>query len=187
MKGKIFVVTGTSGSGKTTLAEKILKDSKLNISKIVTCTTRPPRGREQNGVHYNFLSRNEFEQKIFENKFFEYAEVYGNYYGSLKIEVNKLIESGKNVLFVVDVQGAETLKKNYSEIITIFIKTPSISELKIRLEKRAEDSIERINERIAIAEQEEKKSILFDYVIINDNLDLAVNQLKEIIRNNSMH
>lgn len=187
MKGKIFVVTGTSGSGKTTLAEKILNDSKLNISKIVTCTTRAPRGREQNGVHYNFFSKDEFEKKISENKFFEYAEVYSNYYGSLKIDVNKLLDSGKNVLFVVDVQGAETLKKNHSEIITIFVKTPSISELKNRLEKRAEDSIERINERIAIAEQEEKKATMFDYIIINDNLDLAVNQLKEIIRNNSIH
>jgi guanylate kinase len=182
MDGKIFVITGTSGSGKTTLANNVLNDTSMNISKVVTYTTRSLRGNEKNKVHYNFVSRECFEKLISENKFFEYAEVYGNYYGSLTSDVEKIIKSGKNVLFVIDVQGAENLKNSNKGIVTIFITAPSFSELKKRLEKRAEDSKEKILERLLVAEKEEEKKYLFDYVLINDEVRKAIIELKAIIK-----
>jgi guanylate kinase len=172
MKGKIFVVTGASGSGKTTLAMSVLKDKELNLEKVITCTTREPRSGEINGKDYNFFSREEFEK------------VYGNYYGSQKKDVDARINSGKNVLFVIDVQGAETLEARDSDVISIFVKSPSISELKIRLEKRGEDSPEKINTRLRIAKAEEEKAPLFDYIIVNDILDDAIDELKRVIRTN---
>lgn len=184
MKGKIFVITGTSGSGKSTLASAVLEDYEMNIAKVTTCTTRDPRGEERNGIDYNFLSRAEFENFIEKDALFEHAEVYGNYYGSLRKDVNALLDSGKNVLFVIDVQGAETLENINKEIVTIFVRTPSILELRKRIEKRAEDSVEKIEQRLSIAKKEEEKAPLFDYIIINDILDTAITELKSIIKQN---
>jgi len=182
MKGKIFVITGTSGSGKTTLANAIIKHSELNLSRVVSYTSRSPRGGEKNGVHYNFISREQFEKFIEQGEFFEHAEVYGNYYGSLKNDVNCLLDSGKNVLFVIDVQGAETIKRREEEIVTIFVRTSSINELRKRIEKRGEDSPEKINQRLETAKFEEEKASLFDHVLVNDVLSKSINELCELIK-----
>ena len=182
MGGKVFVITGASGSGKTTLAMAALEDPQLSLSKVITCTSRAPRGEEKNGVDYRFFTRPEFEKMAEEGKFFEHAEVYGNYYGSLKEDVNAILESGKNVLFVVDVQGAEYIKKRHPKAITIFVKAPSVEEMKRRLEGRRQDSPEKIKERLEQAMAEEEKAPLFDHTLMNDVLEDAVEEIKRIIR-----
>ena len=184
MKGKLFVITGTSGSGKTTLAMDVLGDRTLNLEKVITCTTREPRHGEVNGKDYNFFSKEEFEKLIEEDAFFEHAQVYGAYYGSQKKDVDALLESGKNVLFIIDVQGAETLESKDSKTISIFVKAPSIQELKNRMEQRGQDSPEKINLRLKIAKAEEEKAPLFDYIIVNDILKEAIAELKRVIRSN---
>jgi guanylate kinase len=178
--GKIFVFTGPSGAGKTTIAQTILKETSF-FQRIVTYTTRDSREGEMNGIDYNFVSREKFEQLIKNNELLEYANVYGNYYGSLRSDVEKIIASGKNVLFVIDVQGALTIKKKFPSAITIFIKTPSLQVLRERLLKRASDSIEIIEKRLGVAEQELCIENKFDFVVVNDSLSQAVNQTKKII------
>jgi len=180
MSGKVFVFTGPSGAGKTTLAQVILKEMD-SFQRIITYTTRGMREGEKDGIDSNFVSRKKFEQFIKDDKLLEHAIVYGNYYGSLRSDVEKIIASGKNVLFVVDVQGALTIKKKFSSAITIFVKTPSLQELRERLEKRALDSKEIIEKRLTTAEQELVLEGKFDFVVVNDVLLEAVARVKEII------
>ena len=180
--GKVFVFSGPSGAGKTTLADKVLSEFDF-FQKIVTYTTRPSREGEKNGVDYNFVSKEKFEEFIKNNEMLEYATVYGNYYGSRKSEVEKVISSGKSVLFVVDVQGAITIKKKFSSAITIFIKAPSIEIMKERLIRRGKDSMEVIDRRVDSAKKEMPLEKEFMHTIINDNLDIAVSEAKKLILN----
>jgi guanylate kinase len=178
----IFVISGCSGAGKTTIAEEVVSQ---NVAvRLVTCTTRKKREGEKDKVDYNFFSRKKFEGLLKKNAFLEWAEVYGNYYGSLKSDAQKLLDSGKNVLIVVDVQGALSIKKIFSGAILIFVKAPSIDELKKRLLSRGKDTIEIINSRVNVARQELKNEKDFDFVVINDKLDLAINEVKKIILEN---
>lgn len=180
LKGKLFVFTGTSGAGKTTLGNAILHEYDF-FKRIVTCTTRAPREGEREGVDYHFFSREKFEKYLKEGKFLEHAVVYDNYYGSLKSEVEEVLSSGKSVLLIVDVQGAITIKKNFSEAVVIFIKAPSLSVLKKRLIMRGTDSMEIIQKRAQTARQELKLEHNFSHIIVNDKLRKAIAEVKALI------
>ncbi|MCX6801129.1 MAG: guanylate kinase [Candidatus Diapherotrites archaeon] len=181
-KGKLFVITGSSGVGKTTIARSVL--AKLRILKrVVTCTTRPSRAGEKNGVDYRFFSKSGFQELLKKNAFLEHAVVYENYYGSLKKDADKIINSGKSVLFVVDVQGAKTIKEKFPSAVTIFIKPPAFEALRKRLENRSKDSKEIIEGRLRIAEEELSRADEFDYSVVNDDLNEAISETKRIIEN----
>jgi guanylate kinase len=180
-KGKLFIISAPSGAGKTTL-EKMLLDSELGLIKSVSVTTRKPRPSEKDNKDYIFLSKDEFFKQRDEGKFLEWAEVFGNFYGTPKAKVINTIEEGKNVVLSIDVQGAQQVKKIFPEAILIFIKTPNIDTLKSRLEKRLTDSNEEINKRLEVAKEELNKLDMYDYAIVNDDLDNAYYELKNVVK-----
>lgn len=176
---KIIIITGTSGSGKTTLANYLLTSFSI-IKKVITCTTRKKRPLEKAGVDYKFFSRKKFTDYIKENKFAEFEKYSGNYYGSLKKDVEKIIKNKNNVLFVVDPKGALTLSKFFTDSISIFIKAPSIKELEKRLKNRG-DSSDKIKERINLVKRDLTFEKKFDFVLINDDLIKSKNKLKKLL------
>ena len=171
MQGKLIIFSAPSGAGKTTLVKHLLQQD-YNLKFSVSATSRKPRPGEMHGKDYYFLSGKEFRQKIENNEFLEWEEVYnGIYYGTLKSEVERIRNMGKNVLFDVDVVGGMNIKKYYgSEALAVFVQPPSLSELKKRLENRSTESEEKINTRIAKAEKELTWASQFDVVIVNDDL-----------------
>ncbi|MGI6589823.1 MAG: guanylate kinase [Candidatus Iainarchaeum sp.] len=181
-KAKLFVITGPSGAGKTTIAQEILKKDK-NITKVITCTTRAMRKGEKDGVDYKFVTREEFEKFIKKDMLLEKAIVYDNYYGSLRDDVEKIMESGKSVLFVVDVQGAMTIKAKFRGAVSIFVKTPTLDELRKRIEKRKKDSKDVIAQRMQTAREELELENEFNFIVINDDLKKAILEVKKIIQN----
>jgi guanylate kinase len=180
-KGKLFIISAPSGAGKTTL-EKMLLDSELGLIKSVSVTTRKPRPSEKDNKDYIFLSKDEFFEQRDKGMFLEWAEVFGNFYGTPKAKVINTIEEGKNVVLSIDVQGAQQVKKIFPEAILIFIKTPNLDTLKSRLEKRLTDSNEEINKRLEVAKDELNKLDLYDYAIVNDDLDNAYYELKNVVK-----
>ncbi len=184
MKGKLIILSAPSGSGKSTIINYILKQG-LDLQFSISATSRPPRGKEQEGVEYYFLSPEQFRTKIVAGEFLEYEEVYPDrFYGTLKSEVERILHEGKNVILDVDVAGGISIKKLYSDnALLIFIQPPSIEELKARLEKRGTDSPEIIRDRISKAEYELGFSSQFDQVIINDDLEKAQQETLSIIIN----
>lgn len=183
-QGKLIIVSAPSGSGKSTIIGKIMEKYE-NLHFSISATSRPPRGSEQNGVEYFFLSPEEFKQKISNNEFIEYEEVYPDkFYGTLKSQVEKQLKRGENVVFDVDVKGGINIKKIYRRrALSIYIMPPSIEELRNRLIKRGTDSPEMIEQRIAKAEQELTFADKFDKVIVNDVLDVAVEETLQIVTN----
>ena len=178
----LFVFSAPSGSGKSTLINHLMSQVKgLNFS--VSATSRPPRGQEKDGVEYHFLSEAEFRQKIAEDAFIEYEEVYaGTFYGTLKSEIDQRLERGENVVLDVDVKGGLSVKRIYgSKALLIFIQPPSIEELRRRLEKRGTDSPEKIEQRISKAAYELTFAPQFDVVITNDDLDTAKKKVVEAV------
>ena len=176
MKGKLIIFSAPSGTGKSTIISWLMKEHKeLNLAFSISCTSRAPRGSEQNGVEYFFLTPEEFRARIEDDEFLEFEEVYTDrYYGTLKSQVEKQLEAGQNVVFDVDVKGGVNIKKFYGdEALSIFIQPPSINELRRRLEHRATDAPDVINQRIARAEFELTFADKFDKVIINDVLEYA--------------
>ena len=176
MKGKLIIFSAPSGTGKSTIISWLMKEHKeLNMAFSISCTSRAPRGSEQNGVEYFFLTPEEFRARIEDDEFLEYEEVYTDrYYGTLKSQVEKQLEAGQNVVFDVDVKGGVNIKKFYGdEALSIFIQPPSINELRRRFEHRATDAPDVINQRIARAEFELTFADKFDKVIINDVLEYA--------------
>ena len=155
----------------------------LNMHFSISCTSRPPRGQEQNGVEYFFLTPEEFREKIQRDEFVEYEEVYTDrYYGTLKSQVEKQLEAGENVVFDVDVHGAVNIKKAYGEqALSLFIQPPSVEELRRRLTGRGTEKEEEIEKRIARAEYELSFADKFDTVIINDDLDVAKRETLSVI------
>ena len=182
MLGKVIILCAPSGSGKTTLAKYLLSNALLNLKFSVSSTTRKKRDGEIDGKDYHFLSLDEFKNKIDNDEFVEYEQVYEDtFYGTLKSEVNSLIKNN-NIIFDVDVVGAESLKNYFKDrSLSIFIAPPSIEELENRLISRAKNNKEEINERINKAKEEINKKDSFDAVLINDDLNKAKNNLSKIV------
>jgi guanylate kinase len=183
-RGKLFIFSAPSGSGKSTIINWLMENHpELNMKFSISCTSRPPRGKEQNGVEYFFLTPEEFRKKIADDEFVEYEEVYTDrYYGTLKSQVEKQLENGENVVFDVDVHGAMNIKKAYgSQALSLFIQPPSVEELRKRLTGRGTEVAEEIEKRIGRAEYELTFAEKFDTVIINDDLEKAKEEtLKKI-------
>lgn len=179
---KVLIFSAPSGSGKSTIINYLMQ-KKLNLSFSISATSRPPRGTEQNGVEYFFLTPEEFKQRIKKGDFLEYEEVYENrFYGTLKSQVDKQLSAGENVVCDVDVIGAQNIKKIYgNHALTIFIKPPSIESLRERLNKRATDKPEVIESRISRAEFELSFADKFDVSIINDDLEKAQEEAFQIV------
>ncbi|MCX6155856.1 MAG: guanylate kinase [Candidatus Kapabacteria bacterium] len=181
-KKSLIVIASPSGGGKSTVARFILDKFKM-IQFSVSATTRAKRTGERNGVHYFYLTLEEFESKIKNNEFVEFETFFGNYYGTLKSEIDSAIGSGKILLFDVDVKGAFSLQKAYPEdTLLIFLAPPSLDTLKERLKKRETENEEQINIRLARAEMEMSEKDKFDFVIVNEILSdtfLAVEALIE--------
>lgn len=179
---KLLIFSAPSGSGKSTIINYLMEQG-LNLHFSVSATSRPPRGQEQNGVEYFFLTPEEFKQHIAANDFLEYEEVYKDrFYGTLKSQVDKQLANGENVVCDVDVLGGQNIKKHYSDkALSIFIQPPSIEVLRERLISRATDTPEVINDRIARAEFELSFSDKFDVVIVNDDLATAQAEALKVV------
>lgn len=174
MAGKLIIFSAPSGSGKSTIINYLMAQG-LNLAFSISATSRPPRGMERHGVEYFFLSPEEFRQRIANNEFLEYEEVYKDrFYGTLKSQVEKQLEAGQNVVFDVDVKGGCNIKNFYGDrALSMFIQPPSVEELRRRLNHRGTDSPEVIEDRIARAEYELSFAPKFDTIIVNDNLEKA--------------
>ena len=174
MNGKLIIFSAPSGSGKSTIINYLLKQG-LNLQFSISATSRPPRGTEQDGVEYFFLSPEEFKKRIANDEFVEYEEVYPDrFYGTLKSQVEKQLAEGQNIIFDVDVVGGCNIKRFYGDrALSVFIQPPSIEELRKRLEGRGTDSPETINSRIAKAEFELSYAPKFDLIVVNDELEKA--------------
>ncbi|MEI7719291.1 MAG: guanylate kinase [archaeon] len=184
-RGQIFILTGPSGVGKTEILKRLLANPSLNLQRVITCTTRAKREGEIDGKDYFFISKEQFLKELKENKFFEHAEVYGNYYGSRKDEVEKILHTGKNVIFQLDPQGAENLKRMDEHCKVIFIKAENLDSMKDRLLGRNADSDEALAKRLAAAQKEIDNSAQFDFVVTNytGKLGEAVRDIEKIIEN----
>ncbi len=171
---KVIIFSAPSGSGKSTIINYLMQQG-LNLHFSVSATSRPPRGTEQNGVEYFFLTPEEFRAHIRNNDFLEYEEVYTDrYYGTLKQQVDAQLQKGENVVCDVDVLGGQNIKKHYgNQAMSLFIQPPSIEALRSRLEGRGTDSAEVIESRLARAEFELSQAVNFDHVIVNDDLQTA--------------
>ena len=181
--GKLIVFSAPSGSGKTTLVQYLLKQKDLNLDFSVSATSRKPRGDEKHGENYYFISLKNFKKHIKNGDFLEWEEVYrDNFYGSLIAEIERIWKLGKNVIFDIDVVGGLRIKKKFPEkTLAVFVKPPSVDELKIRLKKRKTESEEKINMRIAKASIELATAPQFDYIIVNNNLDDALIQAHDLV------
>ncbi len=179
-KGSLIIVSGPSGAGKSALASAVISRLKdLHFS--VSYTTRAPRGDERDGVEYHFVRKAEFEGLIRGNEFLEWAEVYGNYYGTARKFIDDRLSSGKDVLLDVDVQGARTMRRKRPDAISIFIMPPSYQVLRRRLENRKLDKDYVIEQRLKIARREIVQYKDYDYLIVNDDFDESVKELEAII------
>ena len=180
--GKLIIFSAPSGSGKSTIINYLLTQN-LNLAFSISATSRPPRGAEQNGVEYFFLTPDEVRQRIANNEFLEYEEVYQDrFYGTLKAQVEAQLAAGQNVVFDVDVVGGCNIKKFYGErALSVFIQPPSVEELRKRLTGRATDAPEVIESRVAKAEYELGFASKFDTIIVNDDLETAKAEALEVI------
>lgn len=184
-EGKLIVFSAPSGSGKTTIVHHLLKQPELNLDFSVSATSRPKRGKEIEGKDYYFLSLKEFQKHVEKGDFIEWEEVYeNNYYGTLKEEVERIWESGKHVIFDIDVVGGLSIKNKFPEqTLAIFVKSPSIDEMERRLRHRNTDCEEKIKERVTKAEKEIKFAKDFDLILVNDDLEKAQAEAYNLVRN----
>ena len=179
-KGKTFIICGPSGVGKGTVVARLLaSDPTLYFS--VSATTRPPRAGEEDGVHYHFLDRGTFEQWIAAGDFLEYAEYVGNLYGTPRIYVDKAMEQGRDVLLDIEIQGAEQVRQKRPETVRIYVAPPSWAELERRLVGRGTEDMEKVRFRLARGREEFAAARDFDYLVINDTVDRAVDELRAIM------
>jgi guanylate kinase len=183
-KGKLLVFSAPSGSGKTTIVRHLLAQEDLNLEFSISCATREPRGQEVDGKDYYFISWEEFKKHIKAEEFVEWEEVYtNNYYGTLKSEVERIWAKGKNVIFDIDVSGGLRIKHKFpQETLAVFVKPPSVDELKRRLKQRSTESDEKINMRIAKAHVELATAPQFDKIIKNYDLDVAKAEAYELVK-----
>lgn len=180
-KGSLIVISGPSGAGKGTIVGHLLDDENIELS--VSCTTRPPRPHEKDGVNYFFKRSDEFNNMVVSNSFLEHANVFGCQYGTPKDRVLERLEAGKHVILEIDVQGAMQVKGNYKDAVLIFIMPPSEEELLKRLRGRGTESERQIEQRIAQAREEMAVKDQYDHIVINDDLNQAIEEVQEIIRN----
>jgi guanylate kinase len=184
MSGILFIISAPSGSGKSTLVNELRKFVP-NLEFSVSYTTRPPRGSEQDGQEYHFISREEFEGMIMRDEFLEYAEVFGNYYGTAKTVLEEAKQRGNDLLLDIDVQGERQVKKRMPEAVSIFVLPPSRKELESRLRKRSmSDNIHSedvISRRLDAARREIENYPNYDYILVNDHLDKSRDQLEAIV------
>lgn len=181
--GKLIIFSAPSGSGKSTIINYLLEQN-LNLQFSISATSRQPRGAEEHGKEYYFLTADEFKKRIDNDEFLEYEEVYeGRYYGTLKEEVTRIVNNGANVIFDLDVVGGCNVKKYYGDkAMSLFIEPPSIDELRKRLEARNTETSEQIETRIARAEKELTYATEFDVVIVNDDLQKAKEETLNVVR-----
>ena len=188
--GNLFILSAPSGAGKSSLIKALLSQdsqeqqfSARPMQVSVSHTTRDPRPGENNGEHYHFVSVNEFKKQIGKNAFYEYAEVFGNYYGTSEVAIDVQLAQGIDVFLDIDWQGAQQVRMKKPSVTTIFISPPSKTELEKRLRDRGQDSEEIIANRMAQAQSECSHYQEFDYIIVNDNFEQAVTELKAIVLN----
>lgn len=179
-KGLLIVISGPSGAGKGTICKALIEKNK-EIFISVSATTRNPRLGEVDGVNYHFLSREEFIKRIEKSDFLEYAEVYGNYYGTPKSKVQDMLDRGIDVILEIDIQGALKVKENFDEGVFIFILPPSMEELKQRIIKRGSETPESLMTRFKSAYQEINYVSKYNYAVVNDELDVAVKKIEGVI------
>lgn len=183
MKNKLVIISAPSGAGKSTLCEKILKKFSKYLVSSISYTTRAPRANESNGVNYYFISKEDFKKKLALQEFVEWAEVHGNLYGTSKAIIDHAFKNNKSVLLEIDVQGAEQILKNYPEnTISIFISPPNLDVLENRLRLRGTDSEEAIRIRLENAKLELNHMAQFHFHIVNESLEEAYVQLKDVIK-----
>ena len=176
----LIILSAPSGGGKTSICREVLqRDPKLSYS--LSTTSRKQRPLEEDGYDYNFVSRDKFEKLIADELFYEYAEVYGNYYGTRRDLVEQQLDTGVDVIMDLDIQGGLNLKKMRPDAVLIFILPPSTDVLRHRLEKRASDSKEEVEKRMSCAQREMLKAVNYDYVVINDDFDKTIEKVQGII------
>ena len=183
MSGKLIIISAPSGCGKSTIIHDLTQRGNIDMTFSVSATNRKPREGEIDGVHYHFLSTSEFHDRIASGDFLEYEEVYpGRFYGTLKSEINRTLDAGSNIVLDIDVKGGINVKKLYGDrALSIFIEPPSVEELRRRLENRGTESREVIDERISRAEFELSLAPQFDVVVVNDNLEQAIDRTEQLI------
>ncbi|HJD24416.1 MAG TPA: guanylate kinase [Firmicutes bacterium] len=179
-RGMLIILSGPSGSGKGTIIKRLLQERSDTVLS-VSATTRAPRPGELNNVHYYFKPREEFEELIRTGALLEYAEYNGNYYGTPEEPIRKWLEEGKNVLLEIEVQGAEKVMDYRSDLVSIFITIPSMEELERRLRARGTETEDKILGRMAVARRELARAFRYDYVVLNDEVELAVRRIHTII------
>lgn len=179
-RGQLFIVSAPSGTGKTTLVERLVQlVPRLHLSR--SYTSRPARHGERDGVDYNFISRDRFEQMARDGEFLEWADVFGNYYGTCAADTERYLAGGDDVVLVIDVKGARQVRSRGIETVGIFVLPPSLVILEQRLRGRSKDSEEQIRRRLAVASTEVAEYAQYEYVVINDEVDAAVDRLRAIV------
>ena len=181
-RGLMLILSSPSGAGKTTLTRMLLQDKDVDLTLSVSSTTRERRTSEVDGIHYHFIKRDAFERMRMADEFLEFAEVHGNFYGSPRAPVEAVLAQGRDVLFDIDYQGTQQVRqKAPSDVVTIFILPPTMKELQARLERRAEDSAETIAKRLTNARNEIQRWSVYDYVLVNDDLQHTYRQVLTIL------
>ena len=184
MDKKLFVISGCSGVGKGTVINEFMKRNSDNFILSVSCTTRNPRPNEIEGVNYFFISKEEFEKNIEEDKFLEYAQFAENYYGTKKKYIKEKIEQGYNIILEIETNGALQVKEKMPQAVLIFIAPPSVEELENRLRGRHTEDEATIQKRLAQVKIELERSLKYDYTVINDSVERAVEEIESIVRKN---
>ena len=181
-RGLMLILSSPSGAGKTTLTRMLLQDKSIDLTLSVSSTTRERRSSEVDGIHYHFIARDQFERMRGEDEFLEWAEVHGNFYGSPRAPVEAVLAQGRDVLFDIDYQGTQQVRRKApDDVVTIFILPPTMKELRARLERRAEDSAETIAKRLTNAHHEIQRWTGYDYVLVNDDLQRTYRQVLTIL------
>ena len=180
-KGILIVISGFSGAGKGTLVKELLRKHGEDYSLSISMTTRAPRQGEREGVEYFFTDKEQFEKKIEQEGLIEYASYCGNYYGTPRAYVEEQLAAGRNVILEIEIQGALKIKKKFPECLLIFVTPPNVKELKRRLEKRGTESEEDIENRLARAAEESEVLELYDYLVINDNLEQSAEDVHNLV------